>query len=88
MNDLPGETQGAASLYTAGVHARCASPPMYLVRCRWWTPQPFMSGPYACRAPEGPVCREARAWCDVAARLSGLGSQDKDTIEKNSESAR
>lgn len=25
---------------------------------------------------------------DVAARLSGLGSQDKDTIEKNSESAR
>lgn len=47
--------------------ARCASPPMYLVRCRWWTPREYMSGPLACRAPEGPVCREARAWCDVAA---------------------
>lgn len=61
MNDPLDETQGATSLYTAGVHARCASPPMYLVRCRWWTPRWYMSGPLACRAPEGPACCEGRA---------------------------
>ena len=42
---------------------RCASPPMYLVRCRWWTPREYMSGPLACRAPEGPVCREVALRC-------------------------
>lgn len=52
--------------------ARCASPPRYLVRCRWWTPREYMSGPLACRAPEGPVCCEARAWCDVAAGRLGV----------------
>lgn len=35
-------------------------------RCRWWTPQPHMSGPLACRAPEGPVCCVARGECGRA----------------------
>lgn len=34
-------------------------------RCRWWEPQPHMSGPYACHAPERPVCESGERWCEV-----------------------